>query len=242
MFSAPIIIVGGIKLGVYSAKRAHKNVRKEDPIDFLMRTAIALTYSVPSFVLSLLSISIFFLFFNWIAPGRISFESELFIYSGNWTHYTGFYTIDALLNGQFWIFVDALRHLMLPVATLTISMLPVVAKVTRSSMLTEFSNSYVIAAEAKGLKDSQVISRVRKNAMVPILTISSTLFANMLTGIAVTEYVFGLPGVGSLAVAAAKRYDIALLVGLALVFCVIFMIISLLVDLVYTHLDPRVKL
>jgi peptide/nickel transport system permease protein len=131
---------------------------------------------------------------------------------------------------------------MLPVATLTISMLPVVAKVTRSSMLTEFSNSYVIAAEAKGLKDSQVISRVRKNAMVPILTISSTLFANMLTGIAVTEYVFGLPGVGSLAVAAAKRYDIALLVGLALVFCVIFMIISLLVDLVYTHLDPRVKL
>jgi len=243
MFSVPIVIFGGIKLGTYSAGRANKKTGREDLIDSFIRTFTTLAYSVPLFFIGLLSLSIFFLNLQWFAPQRIGSAAENFILlSGSWKSYTGLYTIDALLNGQLWIFFDALRHLVLPVAILTISMLPVVVKITRSSMLAEYNRSYVVLARAKGLKEVEVVSRVRKNAMISILTVTSVLLANMLTGIVVVEYVFSWGGIGSLAINAAKDYDFALLAGLSVVFCFIFVIINLLVDVVYTYMDPRVKL
>jgi len=216
MYSAPIIIFGGIKLGVYSAMREHEKRGRGDVVDFIIRAVTVLGYSVPLFFTSLLALSIFFLNLHWVTVGRLGNEAEFFVYFGVWNSYTGFYTIDALLNGQFWIFLDALKHLALPVATLTISMLAVVVKI--------------------------VISRVKRNAMISILTISSILFANMLTGIVVIEYTFSINGVGALAINAAKRYDFALLVGLSLFFCIIFTSINVVVDIVYTYIDPRVKL
>ena len=242
MYSAPIIIFGGIKLGVYSARREHEKRGREDIVDFIIRAVTVLGYSVPLFFTSLLALSIFFLNLHWVTLGRLGNEAEFFVYSGVWNSYTGFYTIDALLNGQFWIFLDALKHLALPVATLTISMLAVVVKITRSSMLSELNQTYAIAARAKGLRKMEVISRVKRNAMISILTISSILFANMLTGIVVIEYIFSINGVGALAINAAKRHDFALLVGLSLFFCIIFTSINVVVDIVYTYIDPRVKL
>jgi peptide/nickel transport system permease protein len=243
MFSAPVAILGGIKLGTYSARRAYQKTGREDLMDSIIRAFTTLTYSMPLFFTGLLSLSIFFVNFHWFAPQRIGSEVENFIiFSGTWNSYTGLYTIDALLNGQLWIFLDALRHLVLPVAILTISMLPVVVKITRSSMLAEYSRSYVTVARAKGLKEVEVISRVKKNAMISILTVSSILLANLLTGIVVVEYVFSWGGIGSLAVDAAKWYDFPLLAGLSVVFCLIFVIINLLVDIAYTYVDPRVKL
>jgi len=242
MYSAPIIIFGGIKLGVYSARREHEKKGREDIVDFIIRAVTALGYSVPIFFTSLLALSIFFLNLHWITPGRLGSEAEFFVFSGAWNSYTGLYSIDALLNGQFWIFLDALKHLALPVATLTISMLAVVVKITRSSMLVELNQIYAIAARAKGLRKMEVISRVKRNAMISILTVSSILFASMLTGIVVIEYTFSINGVGTLAISAAKRYDFALLIGLSLFFCVIFAAINLIVDIAYTYIDPRVKL
>ena len=243
MFSAPVAILGGIKLGTYSARRAYQKTGREDLMDSIIRAFTALTYSMPLFFTGLLSLSIFFLSLHWFAPQRIGSEVENFIFfSGTWNWYTGLYTIDALLNGQLWIFLDALRHLVLPVATLTISMLPVVVKITRSSMLAEYSRPYVTVARAKGLKEVEVISRVRKNAMTSILTVSSILLANLLTGIVVVEYVFSWGGIGSLAVDATTWLDFPLLAGLSVVFCLIFVITNLVVDIAYTYVDPRVKL
>lgn len=242
MYSAPIIIFGGIKLGVYSARREYEKRGREDIVDFIIRAVTALGYSVPLFFTSLLALSIFFLNLHWVTLGRLGSQAEFFVYSGAWNSHTGLYTIDALLNGQFWIFLDALKHLALPVAALTISMLAVVVKITRSSMLGELNQTYAIAARAKGLRKMEVISRVKRNAMISILTISSILFASMLTGIVVIEYTFSINGVGALAINAAKRYDFALLVGLSLFFCIIFTSINVVVDIVYAYIDPRVKL
>ncbi len=242
MYSAPIIIFGGIKLGVYSAKRDHEKKGREDLFDFIIRVATSLAYSIPIFFIGLLMISVFYLNLHWVTPERLGSEAASFIYSGDWNSYTRMYTIDALLNGQFWIFLDALKHLALPVATLTISMLPIIVKVTRSSMLVELSQQYVITTKAKGLRDVEVVNRAKKNAMISILTISSTLFASMLTGLIVTESIFAIGGIGLMAINAAKRYDIVLLIGISIFFCIIFVTINLIVDILYTYIDPRVKL
>jgi len=242
MYSAPIIILGGIKLGVYSAKREHEKRKRDDPADIIIRLATTLAYSMPIFFTGLLMISVFFLNLHWFAPGRIGRDAQMFISSRTWRSYTGLYTIDGILNGQFWIFIDALKHLVLPVATLTISMIPIIVKVTRSSMLIEFSQPYVTMIRAKGLREVEVLSRVKRNAMISILTVTSIIFANMLTGIVVTENIFSLGGVGSLAVGAAKNYDFTLLVGLSIFFCLIFVTVNLIVDVAYTYIDPRVKL
>jgi len=242
MYSAPVIIFGGIKLGVYLAKRDHEKKGHEDLLDFVIRAVTSIGYSMPIFFTGLLLISIFFLNLHWITPGRLGGEAEFFIYSGGkWNFYTGLYTIDALLNGQFWIFLDALKHLVLPVATLTVSMMPIIVKVTRSSVLAELGQQYVIATKAKGLQDFEVLNRAKRNAMIPILTVSSTLFASMITGLTVTEYTFSISGIGILAINAAKRYDFTLLIGISIFFCIIFVTINLLVDIIYSYIDPRIK-
>lgn len=242
MFSAPIVIFGGIKIGTYSAKRAYQKRGREDLPDSTIRAFTTLAYSMPLFFTGLLSLSIFFLNLRWFAPERVGSAAGNFITLGSWNSYTGMYTIDALLNGQLWIFFDALRHLVLPVATLTIAMLPVVVKITRSSMLGEYNRSYVMVARAKGLKEVEVVSRVKRNAMISILTVTSILFGNMLTGIVVTEHVFAWGGLGTLSINAVKYSDFALMAGLSVVFCFIFVTINLLVDVIYTYIDPRIKL
>jgi peptide/nickel transport system permease protein len=242
MFSAPIVIFGGIKLGTYSARRAYQKRGREDLADSVIRAFTTLAYSMPLFFTGLLSLSIFFLNLRWFAPERVGSAAGNFISLGSWNSYTGMYTIDALLNGQLWIFFDALRHLVLPVATLTIALLPVVVKITRSSMLGEYNQSYVMVARAKGLKEVEVVSRVKRNAMISILTVTSILFGNMLTGIVVTEHVFAWGGIGTLSINAVKYSDFALMAGLSVVFCFMFVTINLLVDVIYTYIDPRIKL
>lgn len=242
MLSAPFITFFGVKLGEFSARRAYEKRKREDPVDFAVRAATALAYSIPAFFTGLILISIFYLTLHWVTPGRISDPSDFFIVTHKWNYYTGLYTVDALLNGQFWIFVDALKHLVLPAITLTFSMLPVVVKVTRSSMLSEFVQGYVVAAKAKGLQNTEIVSRVRRNSLISILTVSSVLFAQLLTGVTVTEYVFSINGIGFLAINAARRYDISLLIGVSLFFCLLFVAINLVVDVIYTYIDPRVKL
>lgn len=242
IFSAPLIIIGGIKLGVYSARRAHEKKGREDIIDLIVRVITVWAYSLPIFFIGILMLSIFFLNLHLVFPGRLGTEAQQFLNINAWNSYTGILTIDALLNGQYWIFFDALKQLVLPVATLTISTLPIVSRVTRSSMLIELSKPYVIMARAKGIREKEVISHARKNAMIPILTISSTIFASMLTGIIVTEHTFGFYGIGALAVEAANRLDFPLLTGLSLFFCLLFVVINLLVDIIYTYIDPRVNL
>lgn len=242
MYSVPIIIFGGIRLGVYSGRRAHERKGHEDLVDFVIRAVATWIYSIPIFFIGFLLLSIFFLNLGWVYPGRLGPDAQLFINTVAWKSHTGLYTIDALLNGQFWVFFDALKHLALPVVTLTISVLPIIARVTRSGMLVELGKPYVTMAKAKGISEREVINHAKKNALIPILTVSSMICASMLTGIVVTEVTFGFYGIGSLAVLAAQRYDFPLLVGLSMFFCLIFVIINFVVDIMYTHIDPRVNL
>lgn len=241
IYAVPIILIGGYKLGVFSARRANSKAPREDPIDLTVRIMTTIGYSVPSFCLGLLLLVIFFVGFGWVGVSRLGNAANAFTISSEWTHYTRLYTIDALLNGQLWIFSDALKHLVLPIITLTTQNLAIVVRITRSGLISELFKPHILAARATGLDEKKVINHAKKPSLTSVLTISGILFASMLTGVIVTEYIFSIKGLGFLVLQAASRLDYTLLTGVSLVFCVIFMLVNLIVDIAYAHINPRVE-
>jgi len=238
MFSAPIIILLGIYLGVKSA------VHRDKPIDHATRTLSIIGWSLPTFWLGIILLSVFYVGFQAFPPRRLSPTTYNFVsMSGSYVRYTGLYTIDGLLNGQLWITLEALEHLVLPVLTLTIVIVTIIIRVMRSSMLEALNKGYIIAARAKGLTQNEVINKhARRNALIPTVTISGLLVAGLLNGVVITETIFSLNGIGMWAAAAALQMDIAGVLGFTLFSGFLFVMANLIVDILYAYLDPRIML
>lgn len=233
---APIIAIG-VWLGIQAALHHNK------PIDQAARVFAILGYSFPTFVFGLLVLLIFYARLGWFPPGRLSTEFALEVGRGGFTNYTNMLTVDSLLNLRFDILLDALRHMVLPVVTLSYLSWALLLKVTRSSMLESLRQDYVTTARAKGLSERVVTNRhVRKNALIPVATIAGTTVANLLNGVVITETIFNIPGLGSAAAAAALSLDVMTMLAYALFTAVLFVTVNLMVDIMYAVLDPRVRL
>lgn len=241
MYSAPIIVFVGYKLGVLSARRAHKKAPRGDIVDKIVRVASTIGYSTPAFFLGLFLILIFYTSLHWTSLGRVGLPVMHFTHSPKFTSYTGLFTVDALLNGQLWMFLDVLRHLALPVLTLTMTMVPIIVRIMRASMMGELAKPYITTARSKGLNEKEAACHAKKPSLFPVLTVSGMVTASMLTGVVVVEYIFNIRGLGYWLVEAVTRWDYPLIVGISLLFCVIFIIANLIVDVAYTYLDPRVE-
>jgi len=167
----------------------------------------------------------------------------MYVMSPNFIRYTKLNTIDALLNGQLWIFIDALKHLVLPVISLTIQIVALIVRLMRSSMLEALSKGYILTARAKGLDEKEVIYKhARKNALIPVLTVTGILIAGMLNGLVITEVVFNYKGVGYWAANAAIQLDVPAILAFALFSGIIFVFANLAVDIMYAYIDPRIRL
>ena len=237
LYSAPLIIFLGIYLGVKSA------VHKDTIIDHATRALAIVGSSLPSFWLGIILLSIFYGGLGWFPPARLDGPAYTFVQSADWHKYTGLYTIDGLLNGQPWITFEAFRHLVLPVLVLTVISVALLIRVMRSSMLESLSKGYIVTAKAKGLRNIEVINKhARRNALIPVITLSGMLVAGMLGGLIITETVFAFPGIGQFAAAAALLADIPAVLGFALFTGTIFVISNLLVDILYAFIDPRIRL
>lgn len=239
LYSAPIIVLVGIYLGTLSA--AHR----DKPIDHGTRVMAIMGTSLPSFWIGIVLLAIFYAGLGWFPPSQ--FSNNVKVYLGNpwtpWRWYTGLLTVDALLNRQLWIFVDAIRHLVLPVTVLTLIQTALIMRVMRSSMLESLNKGYITAARAKGLTQKEVINKhARRNALIPVITISGLLVAGMMTGLIITETVFNFPGIGKFAAEAAMRLDIAVVLGYALLSAILFVVANLIVDVLYAYIDPRIRL
>jgi peptide/nickel transport system permease protein len=117
-----------------------------------------------------------------------------------------------------------------------------IIRFTRASMLDVLSDDYVRTARAKGLNERRVILRhALRNALIPVVTVIGLTAALMIGGAVVTETVFGLPGVGNLVVSAVQRRDYPVIQGALLAIAVIYVLINLAIDLLYTLIDPRVR-
>ncbi|MFW6117092.1 MAG: ABC transporter permease [Thermoproteota archaeon] len=242
LYAAPLTVFVGYKLGVLAAKKAHKRTFLGGVIDKVIRVTSTVGYSTPAFIFGLSFLLIFYIGFHWPSIGRLGTEPQLFIRSSEFIHYIGLHTVDALLNGKFWILLDALQHLTLPVLTITLNVSPIMTRITRASMIGEFTKPYTIVARGKGLKEKEVLDHMKRLAAFPVFTVSGILVASMLTGVVVVEYFFNIKGVGYWLVKAATKWDYPLLVALALLFCTVFIIANIFIDVAYTYLDPRVEL
>ena len=185
---------------------------------------------------------IFYAKLGWFPPGRISDWAAAVIRSPAYTQYTHLITIDSLLNLRFDIFLDALRHLVLPVLTLCYIQWALLLKVTRSSMLEAMRQDYVRTARAKGLDENTVVNRhIRKNALIPVATIGGLTVVGLLNGVVITETVFVYPGMGSALAKAAASLDVVTTLGFVLFSATLLIVANLVVDILYAFIDPRVR-
>lgn len=240
LYSAPLIVLVGLTLGVLAG------ANKDKFIDQASRVLAIMGTSLPSFWFGIVLLSIFYAGLGWFPANRYT-NDTVGTFIGNpvnhWHWHTGLLTIDALINGQFWIFVDALRHLVLPVTVLVLLNSALLVRVTRSSMLEALGKDYITAAKAKGLTRKEVVNiHARRNALIPAITISGMMVAGLLTGVVITETVFNMQGIGQYAAASAVVLDIPPVIGYTLMSAVIFVFSNLIVDVLYAYIDPRIRL
>lgn len=233
-------IVPVIAVGVWLGSAAA--IHRDKFIDQFTRVLSIVGWSLPSFVLGIWLLVIFYGVLGWLEPGRISTPYQIEIARGGFTSYTGMLTFDALLNGRLDIFWDALRHIILPVITLAVVSSAQIMRVMRSSLLDALSQDYVRTARAKGL-DDRVVNRkhARRNALIPVVTLAGFTFIGLISGLVITETIFNFPGLGQWAAAAAQQLDIASVLGFAVFTAVVVVIGNLLVDITYGVVDPRIR-
>ena len=232
----PIILVG-VWLGIAAAVNHNKF------IDQAARVFAILGHSLPSFVIGLLFLLFFYAQLGWFPPGRLSDWANNVVLAETWHSYTSLMTVDALLNGRVDVFLDALRHLLLPVFVLSLISLATYLRVTRSSMLETLRQEYVVTARAKGLKERDVINgHARPNALIPVATLGGFTVAGLLGGAVLTETIFDYPGIGQAAGAAAAQLDVIAVLSFTLLSGFILIVANLIVDVMYAFLDPRVRL
>jgi len=238
IFATPIIILMGIFLGSQAA--AHK----DRPLDHGTRVMAIFGWSLPTFWLGLVLLMVFYGYFSGLLPpSRLSTEMELVVNSSEFMRYTGINTLDAILNLNGAVFLDALRHLVLPVITLSVTQVAVIMRLMRSSMLESLGKGYILTARAKGLAERVVVNKhARRNALIPVITVSGYVFAGMANGVVITETIFTYKGIGWWAWQSAVRLDIASVLGFALFNSLLFVLVNLVVDILYTRVDPRVRL
>lgn len=216
---ASIIIAAfiGVLFGIFSA------LRKDSWLDRFLLFFSVLGMSVPSFY----SAIIFSWFFGYVISDLtgLNMTGSLFEY-------------DDLGNGE----MIRLDNLILPALTLGIRPVSAIMQLTRSSMLDVMSQDYIRTASAKGLKFRVVvIKHALKNALNPVVTAISGMFASLLAGALFVEWIFGWKGIGWVLFDALTKFDLPIVMGGVLLTATIFVVVNILVDITYGLLDPRVR-
>ncbi len=222
----------GIPLGVASA--THKN----SVTDHIARIFSMLGATMPVFWFGLMIIMIFYVKLGVaVAPmGRITSGIN------PPTAITGMYVLDSILSGDTIALKDSVAHLIMPAVTLSLSSMAVLARMTRSSMLEVLGQDYILTARAKGMKEPKVVWRhALRNALIPVLTVLGGQFGIMLGYTVVVETIFSWPGIGYYVTDSILNVDYNPVQAFAIVSAVIYVIINLVLDILYSVVDHRVK-
>ena len=214
-------------------------LRPGSVFDHGVRVLCSAGVSLPTFVSGLLLIYVFYYWLGW-APdptGRL----DIFAFPPETV--TGFLLIDCLLAGDWETWWSSLSRLILPACTMALFTIAPLARITRGSMLAVLTSDFVRTAEAVGLpRRKVVVTYALRNALIPVVTISGTIFSTMLGANVLVEKVFSWPGVGRYALDALMASDYAPVQGFVLLMATIFVFVNLAVDLLYAVIDPRVSL
>jgi peptide/nickel transport system permease protein len=233
VFLAAIISsITGIGLGILSARY------KDTWIDNAVRVFSYAGIVTPSFVFAILFVLLFGFTLNWFPIiGRLS---------ENLTAppvRTGMVTIDALIAWQPKIFVDAIRHMILPAMALAMGSIAQAARITRSSMADNLSKDYIAAARALGIPERMVSGRLLlKPSLIPTISILGLDIAATISIAFLVELIFNWPGLGRYGMTSMLNKDLNAISAVILIFGAIFILANIIVDLVVAYLDPRIRL
>lgn len=229
------MIVGalvGVPLGITAA------VRRGTVIDHVARIVALAGHSIPIFWTGLMALFVFYAKLQLVgASGRV----DVF-YEGLVTPITGFLLIDSAVEGQWDVFQSALGHIILPGAILGYYSVAYISRMSRSFMLEQLSQEYIVTARAKGLGRRMVVWRhAFRNIRVQLLTIMALTFGGLLEGAVLIETVFGWPGLGQYLTRGLQMNDMNVVMGAVLTIGAVFLTINILSDVLYRILDPRTR-
>ncbi|MFT4044479.1 MAG: ABC transporter permease [Gordonia sp. (in: high G+C Gram-positive bacteria)] len=225
-----LAIIIGIPIGVLAA------IRPNTFIDHALRIGSLLGISVPAFLLALV---LQLVFANWLGWLPVSGRQDAVVGA---TSVTGFAVLDGVLTGSVAAVQNALRHLVLPAMVLAAFLAATIGRYVRATMLDTLGEDYIRTATAKGMRPrTVVINHGLRNSLLPTVTVVGLQFADMLGGAILTETVFSWPGIGRYMYDAIAHRDYPVIQGTTLVFALIFLCTSIIVDVAYGILDPRVR-
>ena len=225
------VVVGGA-LGVLAA------VRRGSAVDTLATAVPVAQLSMPVFVMGLVLLLVFYRWLGWLPYG-----GRLDSMVAAPPSVTGLYMVDSLLAGDMRALRDAAAHLVLPALALSNLTLAEMTRITRSAVLDVLGVDHVRTARSKGLGEAAVLWRhVVRNAAIPVVTVMGLRVGFLMGGAVITETIFAWPGIGRYAWEGARNVDLNVVMGVTLVIALVYALINLAVDVVYSVLDPRVRL
>jgi peptide/nickel transport system permease protein len=231
-FAALLVsLVIALPVGIISA------ARQNSALDRFSMAGAFLGISMPGFWLGIVLILIFAVRLKWLpVQGRVDFNAQL-------VPVTGFFVLDSILTGNKAALISSLKHLVLPAITLGAPVAAVVARVTRSSMLETLRSDYITLARSKGLPEWGVIFKhALRNALIPTVTVIGLQVGVLLGGNMIVETVFSWPGLGRMVVEAIFDRDFPLVQGSVMIYAFTFVMANLIVDVLYTYLNPKISL
>ena len=222
-------VIFGIAAGVISATYRYSI------FDYATMSLSVAGLSIPVFWFGLIVIYLFAVKLGVLpVSGRLSYEYYI-------ENITGFYLIDALLTKNYSAFIDALKHLIMPAFVLSSIPASIIARITRSSMIDVLGEEYIKTAYAKGCSKARVVLlHALKNAMIPVITVIGLMLGSLFAGAILTETTFSWPGIGKWIVNAVYQRDFPIIQGATIIIAVIFILLNLAVDIIYTYLNPRI--
>lgn len=239
LLAAPLIIIIGIWLGTVAG------IHRDSWVDHATRIAAIVGWSLPTFLFALVLLMLFYGYGGIFPPGIVSQQTSLYVSdpANHFIRYTGMYTVDGLLNGRFWVTLDALYHLVLPIVTQIIVVVALLMRVMRSGMIEELSKEYITAVRAKGADAATTnLTHARKNALIPVITVAGQLVAYSMEGAIAVEVIFNRQGMGWWIAESATQLDMPVLMWVCLFLGVVFVSANLIIDILYARMDPRIRL
>ncbi|AEB94213.1 MAG: ABC transporter permease [Metallosphaera sp.] len=239
LFAALLIWLIGIPLGVFSA------VNRDSVADQGIRVFSFTLYSMPIYLIAIALILLLGVY-----TGVLPFSGEvnptlvsgLPWYVNGISYPTHILLIDAIIHGDFTVALNAFLHLIMPAVTLALAVMAGIIRILRASMLETLEQDYIKLARAKGVPEKIVNNlHARKSAMLPVVTSFGYTVAGLLGGVVVVETVFDFPGIGYWTTQALLNDDVGGVMASTLIFGIILVLTTLILDIVYAVIDPRVR-
>lgn len=233
LFLVPLGLISGVLAGW----------RRSGVFDRVFRSLAFLGTSTPSFILALVLLSVFYINLDWFAPQRIGVMYGLEINRDTFRNFTGMLTIDSVLNGRWDIFVDAWRHLVMPIFTLSLYHWATLGRISRSTTIAERNKEYILSARARGLNERRVIWRhAFRNMLSPSITSIALSATSIVTGVFVAEIIYNFKGVSAVIVSAMGGVpDAPAALGFAVYSAIVVLTLMFILDVLLAIIDPRVR-